>query len=85
VLRHLVDGPRAAEPSFQRALSFTESALGPRHPLVAVALENYAGALRGLNRKVEAKAFEQRAKAILQSEADRRRYSVDIDELRRGR
>ncbi|HEX8118250.1 MAG TPA: tetratricopeptide repeat protein [Pyrinomonadaceae bacterium] len=53
-----------AEPLLKRAISVFEKSLGPNHPNVGVALENYAVVLRGLNRNAEAAAAEARARAI---------------------
>jgi tetratricopeptide (TPR) repeat protein len=44
-----------------------ERLLGPDHPQLAVTLENYAGVLRHLNQKAEAKRIDSRANAILKS------------------
>ncbi len=44
-----------------------EHLLGPAHPQLAVTLENYAGVLRHLNQKAEAKRMDSRANAILKS------------------
>jgi hypothetical protein len=57
------DGQQA-EVLFARALVVREKQLGPDHPDVAKNLDDYAGALRKLNRGVEAAAFEGRATAI---------------------
>ena len=59
-----------AEPLYKRALTIMETALGPEHPYVAQALENYAVLLRetgrssGGLRDAEAAEMEARAKAI---------------------
>ena len=59
-----------AEPLYKRALTIMERALGPEHPYVAQALENYAVLLRetgrssGGLRDAEAAKMEARAKAI---------------------
>ncbi len=53
-----------AEPLYQRALAIAEKALGPDHPHVATALENYAALLRKTGRGNEAAKLEARAKAI---------------------
>ncbi len=53
-----------AEPLYRRALAIREKALGPEHPSVATALENYAGLLRKTNREVEAARLEASAQAI---------------------
>ena len=53
-----------AEPLFRRALAVWEKALGPEHPNVAMALENYAALLRKTNRAAEAAKLEARAQAI---------------------
>jgi len=48
----------------RRSLTIRENALGPEHPKVATALENYADTLRKLGRETEAQRMETRAKAI---------------------
>ncbi len=53
-----------AEPLYKRALAIWEKALGPEHPDVATALENYAALLRKAGRGEEAAKLEARAKAI---------------------
>ncbi len=53
-----------AEPLIKRALAIWEEALGPEHPHVATALENYAALLRKTGRDNEAAKLEARAKAI---------------------
>ncbi len=53
-----------AEPLVKRALAIAEKALGPDHPHVATALENYAALLRKTGRSTEADTLEARAKAI---------------------
>ena len=53
-----------AEPLYQRALTIREKALGPAHPNVATALENYASLLREMDRIPEAIPLETRAQAI---------------------
>ncbi len=53
-----------AEPLYQRALAIWEKALGPEHPNVATALENYAALLRETGRNDGAAEMESRANAI---------------------
>ncbi len=53
-----------AEPLYKRALAITEKTLGPEHPHVSMALENYAALLRKTGRDAEAKRLEARAKAM---------------------
>jgi hypothetical protein len=53
-----------AEPLYQRALRIWEKTLGPKHPHIAIALENYAKLLRELKRAKEAAPLEEWAKAI---------------------
>ncbi|MFQ5818178.1 MAG: tetratricopeptide repeat protein, partial [Terriglobia bacterium] len=54
----------AAEPLYQRSLAIWEKALGPEHPDVATALENYAALLRKTGRRAEAARLGARAQAI---------------------
>ena len=51
-----------AELLYRRALAIAEKALGPEHPDVATALENYSKLLRETNRETEAVRMEARAK-----------------------
>jgi tetratricopeptide (TPR) repeat protein len=53
-----------AEPLYQRALAIWEKALGPDHPDVATALENYAVLLRKMGGVAKAGRMESRAAAI---------------------
>ncbi len=53
-----------AEPLYQRALAIVEKALGPEHPTVATALENYAALLRETGHPRDAAIMAARAKAI---------------------
>ncbi len=53
-----------AEPLYQRSLAIDEKALGPEHPNVATALENYAALLRETGRDDGAAEMENRANAI---------------------
>ena len=53
-----------AEPLFRQSLAIVEKALGPEHPNVATALDNYAKLLRKTNRNAEAAKLEARAQAI---------------------
>jgi tetratricopeptide (TPR) repeat protein len=53
-----------AEPLLERALAIREQALGPEHPKVATALENYAFLLRVIGRPDDAAPMETRARAI---------------------
>src|SRR5262249_55667735 len=53
-----------AESQYKRALAIIEKGLGPNHPNVAPALENYAISLRQTGRAAEAAELEDRAKAI---------------------
>lgn len=48
----------------QRALTLLERTLGPEHPNLAAALDNYADLLRKMQHKAEAETAEARAKAI---------------------
>lgn len=68
---------RQAELSLQRARSIAEQELGPDHPLLGRILDQYAGVLRKMNRKAEAKQSEMRAKAIRAHQAP----TVDLGEL----
>ncbi len=52
------------EPLFKRSLAIWEKALGPDHPTVAKALENYAVLLRETGHPRDAAIMEARAKAI---------------------
>jgi tetratricopeptide (TPR) repeat protein len=51
----------------QSVIPEQERLLGPAHPQLALTLENYAGVLRHLNQKAEAKRINSRANAILKS------------------
>jgi len=53
-----------SEPLYKSALAIWEKALGRNHPLVAIALANYAALLRATGREAEANEMEARAKAI---------------------
>ena len=53
-----------AEPLYKRSLAIWEGALGPEHPNVATALENYSVLLRETGRYDEATEMEARAAAI---------------------
>jgi Tetratricopeptide repeat len=53
-----------AEPLARRALAIREKALGPEHPKLATALENFASLLRNLGRSEEGATLEARARAI---------------------
>ena len=53
-----------AEPLLKRSLAIREKALGPEHPDVAQALENYGDLLRKMDRDAEAEKMEARAQAI---------------------
>lgn len=53
-----------AEPYYQRSLATLEKTLGPAHPNLATALENYSALLRATGRVREAKEMEARAKTI---------------------
>ena len=53
-----------AEASYQRMLTILKRALGPTHPDVALALEEYAALLRMVHRCTEASPLETRAQAI---------------------
>jgi tetratricopeptide (TPR) repeat protein len=66
-----------AELFLQRAQSIAEQELGPDHPLLGRILDQYAGLLRQMNRKTEAKQSEMRAKAIRAHQA----ATVDLGEL----
>jgi len=86
-LRLIEHGPVDAEPSFQKALDIGEKELGPNHPLIGQVLDAYAKALKQMNHKKEAKAFEQRSRAILRSTSGLRgpKYTVDVIDLRQGK
>jgi tetratricopeptide (TPR) repeat protein len=51
----------------QSVIPEQERLLGPGHPQLALTLENYAGVLRHLNQKAEAKRVDSRANAILKA------------------
>lgn len=53
-----------SQPHFQRALQIQEKAYGPEHPNLVATLQNYAEMLRETGKGAEAKAMEERAKAI---------------------
>ena len=53
-----------AEPLIKRALTVWEKALGPEHPTVAKALENYAALLRETGHPRDAAIMAARAKVI---------------------
>lgn len=57
---------RAADATrwFDLSLQLAVEAWGGDHPRLAAMLRNYAAALRGARRKIEARALEQRARAI---------------------
>ena len=59
-----------AEPLYQRALTLIEHTLGPEHPNMAAALDNYADLLRKMQREAEAETAETRAKAIWAKQKD---------------
>ena len=59
-----------AEPLHKRALAIRQKALGPKHPDVATALENYAALLRETGRHTEAVKLEARARAIRAKHAE---------------
>ncbi len=63
-LRNLTTHTTEAEPLYKRALAIREKALGPKHPDLATALENYASLLRKTERTTEATKMEARAEAI---------------------
>jgi hypothetical protein len=54
-----------AESYYQRALAILEKRDGLDHPDVATALLNYAGLLRQMKRKGDARRLEDRARSIL--------------------
>ena len=60
-----------AEPLCQRALAILQKALGPEHPNLATALENYALLLREMKRGAAARELEARARAIRAAHATR--------------
>ncbi len=80
-----VQEPPVAEQYCRRALAIAERSLGPDHRLMGEVLIEYAGALRRLDRKAEAKRCEKRAKAILAFVArdDPGRFTVDVADLER--
>jgi tetratricopeptide (TPR) repeat protein len=51
----------------EQVIATEEKVLGPRHPELAQALENYAGVLRNLHQKSEAKSAHNRALSIQKS------------------
>ena len=53
-----------AEPLIKRALAIFEKVLGPEHPHVATALENYSALLRMTGRVGEAVRMERRAEKM---------------------
>jgi tetratricopeptide (TPR) repeat protein len=53
-----------AENGFVRAIHIVEKNLGPEYPRLATILENYAGLLRAMNRRMKAEEMEARAKVI---------------------
>ena len=53
-----------AEPLYEQALAVWEKALGPDHPTVAQALENYAALLRETGHPRDAAIMAARAKVI---------------------
>jgi hypothetical protein len=53
-----------AEALFLRSLNIYETSLPPRHPDLALVLENYAMLLRQIARDQEAEAMEARAASI---------------------
>jgi tetratricopeptide (TPR) repeat protein len=59
-----------AKPLYQRALAIWEEALGPEHPALAKALENYAHLLRKMRRREEAARLEALARAIRAKKVD---------------
>ncbi|MEE9269663.1 MAG: tetratricopeptide repeat protein, partial [Candidatus Krumholzibacteria bacterium] len=54
----------------KRSLAIREKALGPEHPHVATALENYARLLRETGRGNEAAKLEARARTIRAKRAE---------------
>lgn len=64
LLYHAQGNYAEAEPLYKRSLAIVENALGPEHPNVATALENYSELLRETNRETEAAEMEARATAI---------------------
>jgi hypothetical protein len=78
-----VKGNAESDAALARALHIAESTLGVGHPVTAEVLISYAERLRKSGRKPEARLFEARAKAILDSHPDthRRKHTVDFLEL----
>jgi tetratricopeptide (TPR) repeat protein len=61
----LAKGPAEAEPYYRRALDIGETTLGPQHSLIAKIMLHYAAILERMNRKAEAKAIRQKARATM--------------------
>jgi tetratricopeptide (TPR) repeat protein len=71
-----------AEAYYSRAVTLLEQSLGPDHPNVRMLLKECAELLRRTGRKSEAKAIEQRMKAIPSSTHLAERLTVDVRTLR---
>ena len=66
----------------ERALGLIDKHLSPDHPLLVLALENYADVLRSLKRGTAAKAADRRAKALMKSAiVPSEKHTIDIREL----
>jgi len=76
--------PQEAEVYSEQAVAVAEGVYGPDQRQLGWYLKNYAGILRQLGRKSEAKALDERAKAILAENARRSSGSrtVDVNALR---
>lgn len=60
-----------AEPLYKRTVAIIEATVGPRHPALAQALDNYAALLEEIGRGGEAAALRARAQAIRADGAER--------------
>lgn len=69
-LYRMNDRYEEVEPQYKRAIGVLEVALGPDHPELATALQEYSELLRLTGRDDECRELEQRADAIW-SKADR--------------
>jgi tetratricopeptide (TPR) repeat protein len=72
-----------AEALFTRAITLTKDTLGIEHPLYSRLLGGYAGLLRQMKRKNEAKALERQMEALEQSHANSTpgRHTIDVADL----
>lgn len=70
-----------AESTYAKAIQLAESLLGKEHQKTAEVLENYAGALKLMERKSEARQIQARSNAIReQGRAQRLGLAVDVSE-----